>query len=106
VKDLLGREITIEEAAEIERIGKKKRKQTKPNGYFKPPGSAMTAETCGSCRHSWRSCGGNKNFWKCDLVKPTRGAGTDIRLKSPACSEWKAKEVAMTESDGIYPNDI
>ena len=91
MRDLLGHEISVEEAREIERVGKKKRGQTKPNGYRFPPGSGPAGQTCGTCSHAYRTQHGNGLFWKCELVKPTRGSGTDIRKKSPACSAWNRK---------------
>lgn len=45
-------------------------------------------ETCGSCGHlvevDWRS----KRFFKCYLVTPTHGPGTDLRKWWPACRLW------------------
>lgn len=91
IKDLLGHDISVEEARAIELAGKKKRKPTQPSGYATKPGSGPAGETCKTCCHAWRANHGNGHFWKCELVKPTRGPGTDIRLKSPACSMWKRK---------------
>lgn len=93
MKDLLGHEITIEEARKIERAGKKKRKQTQPKGYAARPGSGPAGENCKTCDHACHVNGGTRNFWKCDIIQHrwTHGPGTDIRLKSPACSFWKSK---------------
>ena len=47
-----------------------------------------TGETCGSCANASGVRHGSRTYYKCDLVKPTRGGGTDIRLKDPACSRF------------------
>lgn len=92
MKDLFGNEITIEEARAIVRHGKKRRSYGKPNGYAGQPGRGSQGEFCRTCAHAWcRETGSDKRFWKCDLIAPTRGPGTDIRLKSPACQFWKKK---------------
>lgn len=56
-----------------------------------PPGTGPEGETCGTCGHHvvhiW-----SKRYHKCALVKPTRGPGTDIRVRSPACAKWIAVE--------------
>lgn len=74
---------------------KAKKKKGQPNGYAKPPGSGPAGETCKTCLHAYYH-ERTKRYWKCGLVKPTSGPGTDIRLKSPACSMWikdgRAKE--------------
>lgn len=92
MKDLLGHEITVEEAREIERGGKKKRDET-PKGYAARPGSGPAGETCKTCIHAQLSHTYRHRYWKCDIIQHrwTRGPGTDIRLKSPACSFWKSK---------------
>lgn len=90
MKDLFGNEITVEQAKEIERKGKRK---TMPNGNAAPRGSGPAGETCGTCRHAYNSGSSSKSYYKCQLVKPTRGIGTDIRLKWAACNRWgKADE--------------
>jgi len=86
---LFGDEITIDEAREIVRK-LQKRKNPKPKGNAAPIGSGPEGETCKSCKHSWSHTTA-KRYWKCALVKPTRGAGTDIRLKWAACSRWESK---------------
>lgn len=60
-------------------------------GYAARPGSGPEGETCEGCEHASRSSGGNKAFWKCSIIRHrwTHGPGTDIRLKSPACSFWE-----------------
>lgn len=61
-------------------------------GYAARPGTGPPGETCRSCRYSAPHGHGTRTFWKCDLVRPTSGPGTDIRLKSPACARWQAPE--------------
>ncbi len=55
-------------------------------------GSGPDGETCGTCLHALltRSRGGSR-FYKCGVMRAhwTSGAGTDIRLKWPACSHWE-----------------
>lgn len=82
MKDLWGNEIP-----EVE-----KPKPGQPKGNPAPIGSGPEGETCKSCDHSQRHAGGTKYFWKCGLVKPTHGPGTDIRLKWAACRFWKKPE--------------
>ena len=90
MKDLFGNKITVEQAKVIER---KRRRKTLPNGNAAPRGSGPAGETCGSCEHAYRSGGHGQRYYKCRLVKPTRGIGTDIRLKWLACSRWIEKGV-------------
>lgn len=61
-------------------------------GYARPPGSGPVGETCGSCAHCMLRQF-SKKYFKCGLLRHawTRGPGTDIRKKSPACSMWQAK---------------
>lgn len=61
--------------------------KTRVKGYASRPGSGPAGETCRSCARKSRVTG----YWKCSLLKPTAGPGTDIRLKSPACAYWKAE---------------
>lgn len=90
MKDLLGHEITVDEALEIERHGKKKRRETKANGYAARPGTGPAGETCKTCAHACYHTMA-KRYWKCGLMRQvwTGGPGTDIRLSSPACSFWR-----------------
>lgn len=69
------------------RTGKVKRK-TIPKGYAARPGSGPRGETCGSCNYAYRRQSGTRAYWKCGLVTPTNGPGTDIRFQSPACQLW------------------
>jgi hypothetical protein len=81
MNDLFGQEIKSEE-----------KKKGQPKGYAYPPGTGPTGETCKTCEHSYRRQGGSNAYFKCDLVPPTNGPGTDIRLKSPACFKWTPKQ--------------
>ncbi len=58
-------------------------------GYFGMPGRGPDGERCGTCSHCIRIRGHCKNYYKCDLIKPTQGEGTDIRLKTAACQHWR-----------------
>lgn len=57
-------------------------------GYPAAPGTGPTGETCGTCVHAVQVDG----FYKCKLIesKWTHGYGTDIKLKSPACSKFES----------------
>jgi hypothetical protein len=66
---------------------------TPKRGHFARPGTGPSGETCGTCRHyvskpyhmrTWRKCGRMEKAW-------TRGPGSDIRQRDPACSGWEAK---------------
>ncbi|MEO5336893.1 MAG: hypothetical protein H7841_08365 [Magnetospirillum sp. WYHS-4] len=62
-------------------------------GYAARPGGGPQGETCKTCRHrtghgrgrTYHKCG----LVKCGLVKWTFGAGTDIKVGSPACQFWE-----------------
>lgn len=50
---------------------------------------------CRDCRHSYASRSSPvKNYYKCAIAQraATRGSGTDIRLKDPACSRFEAED--------------
>lgn len=68
-----------------------KKKTGQPKGNASPIGSGPAGETCGSCAKCYR-VEFSKVYWKCALVKPTCGPGTDIRRKWAACSQWQKKE--------------
>lgn len=72
---------------------KKKRKATKPNGYAALPGTGPEGETCGSCAHHVRTAW-SRTYHKCGLnrVNWTHGPGSDIRVRSAACSRWEKSE--------------
>jgi hypothetical protein len=67
-----------------------KKSKNLPKGYAARPGSGPAGETCRTCDHAAQT---NIRFWKCHVIhhRWTRGPGTDIRLKSPACSFWTKK---------------
>lgn len=48
-------------------------------------------ETCGSCAHCVVRDFHGRNYIKCGLMVETRGPGTDIRKKWPACDRWEGK---------------
>lgn len=48
-------------------------------------------ETCATCSHCVRNETYNKTFYKCDLTTWTKGPGSDLRKKWPACERWEAK---------------
>lgn len=90
VKDLWGNDIVYAEPV-AEEVGQKK-KTTRPNGYAAQPGSGPSGETCKTCEHYARMV--HVRYRKCLLVRDnwTRGPGTDVLAKSPACAFWKRKE--------------
>lgn len=49
---------------------------------------ADNGETCGSCGNSEPVNYHTRRYWKCRLMPDTRGPGSDIRLKWPACTQW------------------
>lgn len=91
MRDLFGNEIEVSEFARTP--GDKNRKYRNARGYAAPPGSGPAGETCASCIHSYlHHRSGSKNWYKCNLVKPTKGAATDLRLKWDACSRFEKKD--------------
>ena len=83
MNDLFGQEIK----SEPKRAGQ-------PKGYAAAPGTGPDGQFCRTCAHAWS----RGRYWKCDLVNPTRGPGTDIRLKSPACRFWDRRKVTAKQS--------
>ena len=70
--------------------GEKRKHSGMARGYAGTPGRGPQGHFCRDCKHAYcRSF--SKRYWKCNLVKPTGGPATDIRLKSPACQFWEAK---------------
>jgi hypothetical protein len=70
-------------------------------GYAHAPGTGPLGETCRQCKHATNHPWHDRNYYKCDLVKPTHGPGTDIRLKSPACWAWDpGTDYIEEEADG------
>jgi hypothetical protein len=52
-------------------------------------------ETCGSCAHC-TAVEFNRTYHKCALMRAswTKGPGSDLRKKWPACERWQAKDPA------------
>lgn len=48
-------------------------------------------ETCKTCQHARRVEHHDSVYWKCYFTVWTHGAGTDLRLKWPACERWETK---------------
>lgn len=73
---------------------RRKKEWGKANGYARVPGSGPKGETCKTCVHSCATGGYRKTYYKCAVIKHrwTHGPGTDILIKSPACSMWKGIE--------------
>jgi hypothetical protein len=67
--------------------------KTHATGYATRPGSGPAGQTCGTCKFATRTGHSRKSYFKCMVIRHrwTHGPGTDILLKSPACSFWKAK---------------
>lgn len=65
----------------------------KSGAYPYRPGSGPAGERCGTCANCYMAARRNPRLrpYKCALVTPTFGPGTDIRLKTPACWAWKPK---------------
>lgn len=81
-RDLLGDEVA------------RPRSTAQCKGYAAAPGTGPAGETCGTCHHRYRRSGARRNFHKCSLVRETRGKGTDILYRSPACKRWQQKEAS------------
>lgn len=60
-------------------------------GYAAVPGGGPVGETCRSCAHSYFVQPAVKRFYKCRLTRFTNGSASDIKVKSPACRQWKAR---------------
>lgn len=48
------------------------------------PGTGPAGKACRDCAHL-RKREASRAYYKCGLVKPTHGPGTDIRLRDAAC---------------------
>ena len=102
MKDLFGREITVEQALLL-----KNRKTTQPKGYAAQPGSGPKGETCKTCAHLVRKrysryhlkCWQNRGRW-------TNGPGSDIKASAPACRLWEKREGKPKQLDGYYGGEI
>lgn len=77
---------------ERRKVFPKSHKNPVPRGYAAAPGTGPAGETCGSCQHHVERCYA-KIYHKCELMRDywTGGGATDIRVRSPACSRWEAK---------------
>lgn len=65
---------------------------TKKGLYAALPGTGPAGETCGSCANlSGHTM--SRRYRKCALTRArwTGGPGSDVKVRSPACSKWKAK---------------
>jgi hypothetical protein len=58
-------------------------------GYAFFPGTGPAGETCGTCAYHV-----NRGWHKCALrrVSWTSSVATDIRVGSPACAKWEARD--------------
>lgn len=59
--------------------------------YAALPGTGPAGETCRTCEHlSGKRM--SRRYYKCELTRAkwTGGAGTDVKVRSPACSKWEA----------------
>lgn len=59
-----------------------------PGAYAAFPGTGPNGKTCKTCIHRVKTGHRTKTYNKCDLVKETRGEGTDIKVSSPACRRY------------------
>lgn len=60
-----------------------------------PTGTGPDGERCGTCKHRTRvRIRSGRVFQKCAMVKArwTHGAGTDVKLRWPACSFWEPED--------------
>jgi hypothetical protein len=61
---------------------------------FHPFGTRLrepAGETCRTCAFAMKHQPGANSYWKCSQHGVTYGPATDLRLKWPACVNWKAK---------------
>jgi hypothetical protein len=65
----------------------------KRRGHAAHPGTGPKGETCGGCEHRTSVRWSAHPYSKCALAKAnwTRGPGSDIRKKDPACHFWTRK---------------
>ncbi|MCR9218948.1 MAG: hypothetical protein NXI21_01860 [Alphaproteobacteria bacterium] len=63
-------------------------------GHAGQPGRGPEGKTCRDCAHYCRVKGGARRHLKCGLMEPhwTRGPGSDIRAKDPACQHFEAEQ--------------
>jgi hypothetical protein len=98
MKDRFGNEVTEAEARMLLRANrpgqKRKGKSTEAAGYADVPGTGPEGETCKTCDCLVLKDGYSKRFYKCRLMARvwTGGKKTDVLVRSPACSQWRAAE--------------
>lgn len=70
------------------------RRWAKKRGHYGRPGTGPEGETCRTCAHYCSVSGGSRSYPKCGRARSawTRGAGSDIRAKDPACHGWADKQ--------------
>lgn len=66
-----------------------KGRTTRHKPYAALLGHGPAGFTCATCAFLLVDEHHNKRFFKCGRVKITRGAGTDIRKKDPACARYE-----------------
>ncbi len=73
-------------------------RSTRPGGYADRPGTGPVGESCGTCANCRAKRGAKKTFYKCALMLAawTCGRGTDVLVRSPACSKWVAGQPRST----------
>ena len=72
------------------------RKRSAPYSAMRGTYGACTVKgaKCGNCANlAYNEMRSGKRFYKCGLVKPTNGPGTDVRLKWSACQFWEKIEM-------------
>lgn len=92
MKDLFGNDIN--ELRDLPKPPREKPKRSEtPKGYADRPGTGPEGETCKTCQNAAAVRHNSKVYHKCLLLQGiwTNSYGTDIRLKSPACSRWQAR---------------
>lgn len=75
--------------------------RVQPNGYAARPGTGPADETCGSCGHCVfrQTRPSRQRYYKCELMKArwTKGRGSDVAFRSPACSRWVSAPAGRPE---------
>lgn len=66
--------------------------QPKGHGYMGDPGRGPEGTCCKDCQHFTVTRPGANTYFKCGLVRRTRGPGTDIRANMPSCQYFEADE--------------
>ena len=96
MRDLFGNEVAFDPQGPAltpkeRRKLKHGRTTTLPRGHAAPPGSGPAGETCKGCAHYVRLQYHDYVHLKCEANRArwTRGPGSDIRAKDPACKLWE-----------------